>query len=96
MCRIIEEKFSGGTDRSINVSSHMLFGNDVETVGILITHSSDKQWNFLRLAGCHIRDAGIKILHHFYNHPNPLSVLESSGCTIMTFLVSRTAILWIL
>ena len=65
MCRIIEEKLSDGTDRRINVSSHMLSGNDVEAVGTLITHSSDKQWNFLSLAGCHIRDAGIKILHHF-------------------------------
>ena len=65
MCSIIEEKFSDGTDRRINVSSHMLSANDIETIAILITHNCDKQWNFLSLAGCHIRDAGIKILHNF-------------------------------
>ena len=59
-CGIIEKKFS---DRKINLSSLMLSGYDIVAISTLITQSCDEQWNSINLAGCHIQDAGIKIIN---------------------------------
>ena len=67
-CRIIENR----VEKIINLFSHMLSGYDIVAIGTLITQSCDKQWNSINLAGCHIQDAGIKIIHRF------LQVSESS------------------
>ena len=60
VCRTIEREFSDGR---INFSYTTLSTNDIENIATLLTCCSIKQWNELDLANCHIRDAGLHIIH---------------------------------
>ena len=60
VCRTIERKFSNGI---INFSFTTLSTNDIENIATLLSCSSIKQWKMLDLIGCHIRDAGLHIIH---------------------------------
>ena len=60
VCRIIERKFSNGI---IEFSFTALSTNDIENIATLLSCSSIKQWKELYLDSCHIRDAGLHIIH---------------------------------
>ena len=70
MCNLIEEKFS---DRIIYFVSMVLATNDIENIAVFLTCCSIKQWKKLELDDCHIRDAGLRILHR---------MIQSSSITI--------------
>ena len=70
VCRTIERKFFDGI---INFFLTTLSTNDIENIAIFLTCSNIKQWKKLELWGCHIRDAGLRILHR---------ILHSSTITI--------------
>jgi len=70
VCRSIERKFSDG---KLNFLKTALSANDIENITIFLTCCSIKQWNVLNLYNCHIRDAGLRILHH---------IITSSSITI--------------
>ena len=70
VCRTIKRKFS---DRIIDFSGTTLSTNDIENIAIFLTCSNIKQWKRLNLWACHIREAGLRILHH---------ILHSSTITI--------------
>ena len=86
VCRTIERKFSNGI---ISFPPTTLSTNDIINIATLISCSSIKQWKSLNLAGCHIRDAGLHIIHrtitssitieHLWLHDNDLSS-SSDGC----------------
>ena len=59
-CRTIERKFSDGI---ISFMATALSTNDIENIAILLSCSSIKQWGWLNLRYCHIRDAGLHIIH---------------------------------
>ena len=59
MCRTIESKFSNGIISVITPLST----NDIINIATLISCSSIKQWKELNLRYCHIRDAGLHIIH---------------------------------
>ena len=60
VCRTIERKFSNGI---IDFSYTTLSTNDIENIATLLACSSIKQWKKLNLMRCHIRDAGLHIIH---------------------------------
>ena len=60
MCRTIERKFSNGI---IDFPITTLSTNDIENIATLLSCSSIKQWKRLDLVSCHIRDAGLHIIH---------------------------------
>ena len=60
VCRTIERKFSNGI---IDFFYTTLSTNDIENIATLLSCSSIKQWKELNLTGCHIRDAGLHIIH---------------------------------
>ena len=60
VCRSIERKFSDGI---MNFSLTTLSTNDIENIAIFLTCCSIKQWKQLMLMNCHIRDAGLHIIH---------------------------------
>ena len=60
VCRTIEKKFSNGI---INFSLTTLSTNDIENFVTLLSCSSIKQWKRLNFNTCHIRDAGLHIIH---------------------------------
>ena len=60
VCRTIERKFSNGI---ISFSITTLSTNDIINIATLISCSSIKQWKILELSGCHIKDAGLHIIH---------------------------------
>ena len=60
VCRTIERKFSDGI---IYFSLTTLSTNDIENIATLLSCSSIKQWEELNLMNCHIRDAGLHIIH---------------------------------
>ena len=60
VCRTIERIFSHGI---IDFSFTILSTNDIENISIFLTCSSIKQWKWLELGRCHIRDVGLRILH---------------------------------
>ena len=60
VCRTIERKFSNGI---ISFLPSTLSTNDIINIATLISCSSIKQWKTLSLYGCHIRDAGLHIIH---------------------------------
>ena len=60
VCRTIERKFSDGIIAFFHTT---LSTNAVENIATLISCSSIKQWKKLSLVGCHIRDAGLHIIH---------------------------------
>ena len=59
-CRKIETKYS---KREISFRYMTLSPNDVESIAILLTCSSIKNWKKLYLYSCFIQDQGIRILH---------------------------------
>ena len=60
VCRTIEREFSNGI---IHFSFTTLSTNDIENIATLLSCSSIKQWKMLDLMSCHIRDAGLHIIH---------------------------------
>ena len=60
VCRTIESNFTHGIISFLNTT---LSTNDIENISIFLTCSSVKQWKWLNLGGCHIRDVGLRILH---------------------------------
>ena len=62
VCRTIERKFSNGII-FFSFFTTTLSTNDIENIATLLSCSSIKQWKRLDLAGCHIRDAGLHIIH---------------------------------
>ena len=92
VCRTIERKFSDGT---IFFPLTALSTNDIENIATLLSCSSIKQWKGLYLMACHIRDAGLHIIHRtitsslassitiekLWLHSNNLSS-SSDGCLV--------------
>ena len=87
VCRTIESEFSNGI---IDFSYTTLSTNDIENIATFLTCCSNKQWKDLNLMGCHIRDAGLHIIHRIITpssitieelwlHDNDLSS-SSDGC----------------
>ena len=70
VCRTIERKFSNGI---IDFSHSILSANDIENIATFLTCCSIKQWKELNLFNCHIRDAGLHIIHR---------IITSSSITI--------------
>ena len=60
VCRTIERKFSDGIIYFLGTT---LSTNDIENIATLVTTCSIKQWKWLYLGACHIRDAGLRLLH---------------------------------
>ncbi|XP_065914845.1 protein NLRC3-like isoform X4 [Dysidea avara] len=59
-CKKIETKYS---KREISFRYMTLSPNDVESIAILLTCSSIKNWKKLYLYSCYIQDQGVRILH---------------------------------
>ena len=72
VCRTIERKFSNGT-----ISFHYvtLSTNDIENIATFLTCCSIKQWKELDLRYCHIRDAGLHIIHRIIT-PSSITIEE--------------------
>ena len=66
VCRIIDRNFSSGL---LDFSHIALSTNDIENISIFLTCSNIKQWQWLNLRGCHIQDAGLRILHRILKSP---------------------------
>ena len=101
VCRTIESNFSDGIiDFYTTLST-----NDIENISIFLTCSSIKQWKWLNLSGCHIRDVGLRILHRIllqsaitieqlWLHRNDLSS-SSDGCLADIVIKCRVKVLMI-
>ena len=72
VCRTIEREFSYGT---INFFSKRLSTNDIENIATFLTCCSIKQWKWLDLGNCHIRDAGLHIIHRIIT-PSSITIKE--------------------
>ena len=60
VCRTIKRKFSNGI---LYFSNTTLSTNDIENIATFLTCCSIKQWKRLIFMYCHIRDAGLHIIH---------------------------------
>ena len=92
VCRTIERKFSDGI---INFSLTTLSTNNIENIAIFLTCCSIKQRKQLMLMGCHIRDAGLHIVHRIIT-PSSITIeklwldsndLSSSSDSCLTDIV---------
>ena len=70
VCRTIERKFSDGI---MNFSRTTLSTNDIENIATFLTCCSIKRWKVLSLESCHIRDAGLHIMHRIIT-PSPVTI----------------------
>ena len=102
MCSTIEKAFS---NKQIQLGGKVLSPNDVQSVAVLLTHSSIKQWDKLDLFLSHIQHHGIRILHHALKDGNVTireiiltknSLDSSSDILIKDIIIScKVEVLWI-
>ena len=72
VCRTIERKFSDGI---IYCFRTKLSTTDIENIATFLTCCSIKQWKVLNLGDCHIRDAGLHIIHRIIT-PSSITIEE--------------------
>ena len=72
VCRTIERKFSNGI---MNFPYTKLSTNDIENIATFLTCCSITQWKELDLRNCHIRDAGLHIIHRIIT-PSSITIEE--------------------
>ena len=72
VCRTIEREFSNGI---IDISHTTLSTNDIENIATFLTCCSIKQWKVFNLCNCHIRDAGLHIIHRMIT-PSSITIEE--------------------
>ena len=78
MCKSIEDATQ--LDKQIiDLYNTRLSPSDLECLAIFLTSSSKKEWKWLTLWGCHIRDHGLQILQHG---------LRSSNVTITELMLT--------
>ena len=71
VCRTIEKKFSNGT----LFFKGTLSTNDIENIATFLTCCSIKQWKNIDFMDCHIRDAGLHIIHRTIT-PSSITIEE--------------------
>ena len=87
ICKAIEQsvKFR---DKIITLAAFTLTAIDVECVTVFLTSSSHKEWVWLDMSGCYIRDHGLHILHRGLLHCRNVTIdqlgLHYNGLTVQS------------
>ena len=72
-------------DKIINLAGTTLTTSDMECISLLLTSSSNKEWERLNLYYCHIQDKGLNILYRGIRHGSGVTIndlgLDSNGLT---------------
>ena len=73
MCNAIEqaEIFES---KEIKLGGVILTANDIECILIFLSSSSNRNWEWINLNYCYIRDKGLHILHRGLRHSGDVTI----------------------
>ena len=84
MCNAIDhaETFES---KEIKLGGATLTANDIECISLFLTSSSNRNWEWINLNYCYIRDKGLNILHRGLRHSGNVNIyrlwLDNNGLT---------------